>query len=129
MIKNFKLKKISNSNCDLIYFNKIKKIINNPERIFFLNAKKNCVRGNHAHKLCTQYFFCLNGNVKINIDNGKKDKFYNLKFGSILKIKPLNWVKVNLKKNQTLCVVCDKEYSEKEYIRSYSKFKKITNKV
>ena len=48
-----KIVKVSSQNCDLFFFNKFKKFIKTPERIFFLNSQnRNCVRGNHAHKKC-----------------------------------------------------------------------------
>ena len=42
----------------------------------------------------------------------------------MLKVKPLNWVKVKLEKDQSVIVICDKKYSKNEYIRKYSIFKK-----
>ena len=120
-----KIVKISSQNCDLFYFNKFKKFIKTPERIFFLKANRNCERGNHAHKKCTQFLFPVKGNIKILIDNGKKKKESLIKLGTIIKIKPMNWIKVKLKKNQILAVICDKPYSENEYIRDYEKFKKL----
>ena len=57
---------------------------------------------------------------------GKK-KFFKIKEGDLVKVKPLNWLKIDLKKNEILGVICDKNYSEDEYIRDYNKFKKIVN--
>ena len=58
-MKQIKLNKVKNYKCDLIFFNKIENYIKTPKRIFFLSAKKNCVRGNHAHKKCNQFLFQL----------------------------------------------------------------------
>ena len=55
----------------------------------------------------------------------QKKRQIQLKQGHIVKIKPMIWVKVYLKKNQIVCVICDKKYSLKEYIRNYKVFKKI----
>ncbi len=125
MTKTSKTFKISGKDCDLIFFNKFKKFIKTPERIFFLKAFKNCLRGNHAHKKCSQFLFPINGNIKISIDNGKKERKLTIKFGTILKVEPMNWLKIRLKKNQILAVLCDKPYSKNEYIRDYKKFKEI----
>ena len=57
---------------------------------------------------------------------GKK-KIFKIKEGVIVKVKPLNWLKIVLKKNEILGVICDKNYSEGEYIRDYNKFKQIVN--
>ena len=123
-MKPIKLSKISNYKCDLLFFNKIRKHIKTPERIFFLIAKQNCIRGNHAHKNCNQFFISIKNKILLRIDNGKKEKEIILNPGRILKVKPLNWVKVKLKKGQSIIVICDKKYSKNEYIRKYSLFKK-----
>ena len=124
-LKFSKFTKIKSPNCDLIFFNKIKSYIKNFERVFFLIAKKECVRGNHAHKKCSQFFVSLKDTIKIELDDGAKKRQIQLKQGHIVKIKPMIWVKVYLKKNQIVCVICDKKYSLKEYIRNYKVFKKL----
>ena len=118
--------KIKEKKCDLIFFNQLKTFVKNAERVFFLSAKKNCIRGNHAHKICSQYLISINGNIKIKIDNGKIKKDIIIKeLKEMIKIKPMTWLTINLKKNQKLCVICDKKYSKKEYIRDYEIFNKI----
>lgn len=119
-----KINKISDENCSLYYFNKLNSFVKNLKRVFFLKAKKNCFRGNHAHKICNQYFFSLDDRIEIFIDDGTIQKKIILKPSQILKIRPLNWVKVKLKKNQLVGVFSDTDYSEKEYIRNYVEFKK-----
>ena len=121
----YKIDKKKNKDCDLIFFNRLKKIIKNPVRIFFLKAKKNCLRGNHAHKLCTQYFLSIYGVIELEVDNGKNKKKYILNDTKLLKVKPLNWVTVKLKKNQILAVLCDENYKKDEYIRNYKKFQNL----
>ncbi len=123
-MKQIKLNKVKNYKCDLIFFNKIENYIKTPKRIFFLSAKKNCVRGNHAHKKCNQFFISIKDKILLNIDNGVKEKDIVLYPGRMLKVKPLNWVKVKLEKDQSVIVICDKKYSKNEYIRKYSIFKK-----
>ena len=127
MIEIQKINKMSKNNCDLIFFNKLREFVKTPKRFFFLKAKKNCHRGNHAHKKCSQFLFSVKGSVKINIDNGKKNKNFKIKEGIIVKVKPLHWLKIAFKKDQILGVICDKNYSESEYIRDYNKFKQIVN--
>ena len=59
----------------------------------------------------------------MSIENKKGVKKVLLKeFKNILKVPPINWVKVEMKKNQLLMVICNKKFSEKEYIRDYKKF-------
>ena len=90
-MKQIKLNKVKNYKCDLIFFNKIENYIKTPKRIFFLSAKKNCVRGNHAHKNVINFLFQLK-KILLNIDNGVKERICSYP-GRMLKVKPLNWVK------------------------------------
>jgi len=126
--KTSKFIKVSNAKCDLIFFNKIRSFIKNLDRVFFLIGKKNCTRGDHAHKECTQFFFSLKSNVTIIANNGKKEKKIILKYGQIIKIEPLTWVKIRLDKGQIVGVFCNKKYSKKDYIRNYNNFLKLIKK-
>ena len=121
-----KIKNIQNLNCNLNVIENLKNKNFVTKRIFFLNSYKKCIRGNHAHKKCTQIFISLKGNIKIFIKNRKGSKKILLKeFKKIIKISPMNWVKIEMEKNQTLMVICDKDFSERDYIRSYDNFLKI----
>lgn len=110
----------------LFIIDNLKKIIN-TKRIFIIDAKKKDIRGNHAHKKCTQVFISLNGRIKLEIYNGKKKKFYFLNpFKNILKVRPLHWVKVYFKKDQKLMVLCDQSFNKKDYIYSIDDLKFLT---
>ena len=98
------------------------------KRIFLIYGNKNFVRGNHAHKKCSQFFFPLNSNIKIYLDNGIKEKEILLKHGEIKRVDPLTWVRVKLKKNQIIGVFCNKKYSKNDYIRNYKNFKNYIKK-
>jgi len=108
---------------------KIDKIIK-IKRIFFINSENKDIRGNHGHKKCTQVFVSISGNIKLEVFNGEKNKFFTLKpFIDILKVEPNNWVKVHFKRKQILMVLCDKHYSYSDYIFDKSKItKKVKNK-
>jgi hypothetical protein len=117
--------------------NKIKKIISNKKktdftslyildkinnlikikRIFFIDSKVKDIRGNHGHKKCTQVFISLSGKIKIEIFNGTRTKFYQMRpLIDILKVEPNNWVKIHFKKKQLLMVLCDEYFDHKDYI-------------
>ncbi len=128
MIKR-KFKIIKNSNCDLVYFNSIKNFIQNNERVFFLISNRKCQRGNHAHKKCTQYIFSLSTKIHLTLDSGTGGKKIILKYGEILKVRPLVWIKIQFKKNQILGVFSDKKYSKNDYIRNYKQFLKLVKNV
>lgn len=118
------IKKINlGSNSNLLIIDKLDNKFK-IKRIFFLTAHKKVLRGDHAHKKCTQAFFSVKGNFYIECtnQNGKKKKI-NIKQGKKLEIiKPMTWVKVFLKKNDICGVLCDRYYEEKDYIRDYKKF-------
>lgn len=94
------------------------------KRIFFLSAEKKTLRGDHAHKKCTQVFFSLRGNFYIEcIYQNRMSEKILIKPGEKLNVvKPLTWVKVHLKKNNICGVLCDRYYEEKDYLRNFEKF-------
>ena len=99
------------------------------KRFFILLGKKGFIRGNHAHKKCSQIFIPISGSVKIEVLS-KTKKIYNLSknMDKILIVPPMSWCKLKfLKNNSSLLVLCDVEYSEKEYIRDFNVFLKKTN--
>tara|TARA_B100000795_G_C22691942_1_gene395971 strand:- start:404 stop:778 length:375 start_codon:yes stop_codon:yes gene_type:complete len=117
--------KIGNKLCDLHILENLKHGDFATERIFFLKSSKKCLRGNHAHKRCTQIFYSLKGDIKISIENKKGIKKIRLnEFKKILRVPPLSWVRIEMSKGQLLMVICDKKYSKTEYIRDYKKFLK-----
>ena len=119
-IKN-KIQKIISSKkktdaTSLFILDKLDKLIK-IKRVFFINAETKDVRGNHAHKKCTQAFVSIKGKIKVEVYNGKKTKFFFLKpLVDILKVEPNNWVKIHFKKKQLLMVLCDNYFSQKDYI-------------
>ena len=68
MIKQ-KIKSYSNTTGKLIPFTFDRRFPIKNKRIFFLYGKKNKIRGEHAHKKCSQYLFLITGKIKIEIIN------------------------------------------------------------
>ena len=66
------------------------------KRIFMINGKKNFVRGDHAHKKCSQFLFPVLGKVKVEYfsksKNGAIILNYNKREGFLLK--PKTWCKI-----------------------------------
>ena len=104
---------------------------NKFKRVFFLVAKKKVIRGNHAHKKCTQGFFSLSGSFYIEYTsiNDKKKKILIEEGKQVTVIKPLSWVKVYLNANNICGVLCDRYYEESDYIRDYDQFKNYKKKL
>ena len=125
--KTFKLKKITDINGSLVLIDPKKFPEFRIKRFFILYGKKNDVRGNHAHKRCTQIFIALSGKIELEISNKrtKKKIIFNLKKNIGVYVKPLNWCIIKfLKKNSSILVLCNYKFSEKEYIRKFKNFLK-----
>ena len=125
-VKRFKLKIITSKN-GVLTVAQIKFPI---KRIFTILAKKNSERGFHAHKKCRQILFCPTGNIRVSLFNGSQKKNIILnKSKSALLIPTYTWASQKfLSDNSVLVVLCDKLYSEKEYIRNINTFKKLEKK-
>ncbi len=101
------------------------------KRIFIINGKKNFIRGDHAHKRCSQFLFPVLGRIKIEyVSKNKKGSIildHSKREGCLLK--PLTWCKIKfLTQNAILLVACDMEYEFSDYIEKYTDFLKIIKK-
>ena len=95
------------------------------KRIFILYGKKNYIRGDHAHKKCSQVFFPIMGKIKINIKYKKTEKSINLshKGSKALLVPPKILSRVEfLNHNSVALVLADYEYDYKDYIETYKEF-------
>ena len=126
-IKKFNIKTYHNKTGKLIPICFDKKIPIKVKRIFFLYGKKNKIRGNHAHKKCSQLFFLISGKVILNVTtpySKKKIVLEKLSKSAVL-IPPKYWCSVKfIKKNSILMVVCDKDYNVNDYLRTFKDYKK-----
>lgn len=121
-IKKIKICSIKNNTGNLIpfQFNKLSK--KKIKRIFFLNIKKNAIRGNHAHKKCTQIFYQLNGLSELILSNKHKTMILQLneKKKIAVIVNPKTWVQIKSKSNNCcVMVLCDADYKAKDYIRKF----------
>ena len=128
-IKKIDLPIIKEKNGSLVFIEN-KKSKFEIKRVFFVDAKKNSIRGKHAHKKISQIIICLTGKIEIECDDGQnKKKFILNKKEQSLVIPKLIWSTLKYKsKNTIISVLCNGYYSEREYIRNYETFKKITKK-
>ena len=98
----------------------------NIARVFTIIAPLGAVRGDHAHKICTQFLTCPIGSIKVICDDGTSTKTYildNPKIGLLLP--PSIWAQQTyLTDNAVLNVLCDSQYDSQDYIRDYELFKK-----
>ena len=101
------------------------------KRIFIINGKKNFIRGDHAHKKCSQFLYPVLGKIKVECTSIKYKKkiILNSKKNEGYLAEPKTWLKIKfLTQNAILMVACDKEYDFKDYIEKFSEFLKIVKK-
>ena len=130
MIKS-KFKIYKNNTGSLVPFSLKNDIPFNVKRIFLIYGKKNFIRGNHAHKKCSQFVFPVLGKIRIDCisKRGKEKIILDFKRKEGYLLKPKTWCKIKfLTKNAVLLVACDMEYEFKDYIESYKEFLKIIKK-
>lgn len=95
------------------------------KRVFTIhNVPEGQIRGDHAHRYCTQGVVCVNGKVKIELYDGfgsTDDTLDNSSHGLI--IPPGIWNKITFfDSNTVLLVFCDYPYDESDYIRDWDEF-------
>lgn len=97
------------------------------KRIYFiLGTKELRTRGNHAHKKLSQVMVCIQGVIKVEIENlqGNLSSVVLDSPNIALIVKPLEWSKMTwVVENSILLVLADDNYDELDYIRSYDEFK------
>ena len=111
----------------LIPFSLKKDIPFKVKRIFLIYGKKNFIRGNHAHKKCSQFILPIHGKIEIQYEgkNFKRIKKLDYKKKESCYLKPLTWCRIKfLTNNSVIMVFCNREYEYKDYIENYKLFKK-----
>ena len=130
-MKSYKIinfKKFKNVSGKLLPITFDKKFPIKVKRIFFIYGKKNKLRGDHAHKKCSQLFIPIAGKVLLEIKTIKIKKKIILnnssKFGIL--VPPGYWCKVKFFNNNSILMVgCDKYYDPKDYINNFKTYKKL----
>ena len=95
------------------------------KRIFNVRADKGSVRGQHAHRLCSQMLICSNGSVEVFCDDSSNQEVFlldNPNYG--LLVPPGIWAEQRYVENNTaMTVICDRLYEAEDYISDYELFK------
>lgn len=96
-------------------------------RVFTVSALLGDLRGDHAHKECTQLLVCVSGQIRVTCDDGLLVTNHLLQsMCDGLLIPPGIWAREEyLTDGAVLMVLCDSKYDEAEYIRDYDNFKKF----
>ena len=131
-IRKFKLKSYSRFSGKLMPINFDKKFPIKVKRIFFINGKKNKIRGEHAHKKCSQFFIPVSGSFEITLNFKNKKKIYklNVKKNIGLFVPPIIWCKVRfLAKKSAILVLASHKYEFNDYIETYKEFTKYEERL
>jgi len=97
-----------------------------PKRIFVVSdVPTGVTRGGHAHKTTTQLLVCLRGRISVEIYTSPKSLMSKeIRAGESVEVSPMNWDRQTfLTEGSVLLVLCSTEFSEKDYIRSWSEWK------
>ena len=94
-------------------------------RVFVVLAPAGAIRGQHAHKACTQFLTCPIGSVEARCDDGREIATYILDQPHVgLLVPPGIWTQQTyLAPGSVLAVLCDRPYESQDYIRDYGDFK------
>lgn len=98
------------------------------KRVFFVyDIPYGKTRGMHAHKKCHQFLVAASGSFDIELDDGKSKKSMSVnRPAQGIHVLPGIWSKEYNYSSGAICLVLASEvYSEEDYIRRYSDFKKI----
>lgn len=100
------------------------------KRIFTVIANENEIRGNHAHKKCSQLLVCVSGEIEVVCENGLEKSVYHLSnMGQGLLIPAGIWASEKyILEGSVLMVLCDRGYESDDYIHDYEGFKKSFTK-
>ena len=111
-------------NGDLVVMEGLRHVPFSIARVFVVRASAGAIRGQHAHKACTQFMTCPVGSVEVRYDDGHETSTYILNQPHVgLLVPPSIWAQQTyLTINSVLTVLCDRPYEPEDYIRDYSDF-------
>ena len=131
LIHFIKLPKIFDD-CNLVFAQTPNHIPFIIKRVFYIfQADTKLPRGYHAHRQTRQVIFCIQGTIKLTLDDGKKQQTTILKEPNIgVFIDKMVWHNMqDFKENTILLVLASKVFNEADYIRDYEQFKKKANQI
>jgi dTDP-4-dehydrorhamnose 3,5-epimerase-like enzyme len=126
-IKRILIKEFKSSSGKLVPFTFNKKFPIKVKRIFFIHGAKNKIRGNHAHKKCTQLFIAISGKILLEVKSLYSTKKYligkNSRHGILVPSK--YWCSAKfLTKHSVLMVATDQYYKFDDYLETFDDYKK-----
>lgn len=131
LIRFIKLPKILDD-CDLVFAQNPHHIPFVIKRVYYIfKADTKLPRGYHAHRQTRQVIFCIQGTIKLTLDDGRKKQTTTLKEPNIgVFIDKMIWhMMQEFKVDTILLVLASKVFNEEDYIRDYGQFKKEANQI
>ncbi|MDC0472384.1 FdtA/QdtA family cupin domain-containing protein [Pelagibacteraceae bacterium] len=130
-IQKIKIKTFTSVSGKLVPFTFDKKIPIPVKRIFFLYGAENKVRGDHAHKKCSQLFVAISGKMVLEVKTPSSTKTFIIeekkKYGIL--VPPRYWCRIKfIKKKSILMVMNDRKYEFKDYLETFDSYKKYLKK-
>lgn len=123
-VKIIKLPHHIEDNGDLVVMEGMLNVPFEIARVFVVRAPERALRGDHAHRACTQFLTCPIGIVDVECDDGLQTASFVLdhpKFGLLV---PAGiWSRQTYRtRGSTLTVLCDRHYEAHDYIREYQDY-------
>ena len=130
-IQKVKIKSFTSVSGKLIPFTFNKNFPIPVKRIFFLYGKKNKIRGDHAHKKCSQLFIAISGKMLLKVKTPTTSKAFIIeeknRYGVL--VPPKYWCSIKFIKNKSiLMVINDRKYEFKDYLETFNSYKKYLQK-
>lgn len=102
------------------------------KRVYYMvKSTPDLPRGYHTHKELEQAFFCIQGSMRMVLDDGNKREevvLDNPAEGVMLH--PMIWHEMHdINKNTIMLIFASDTYNESDYIRKYADFKKSADKI
>jgi dTDP-4-dehydrorhamnose 3,5-epimerase-like enzyme len=123
---------ISDPRGDLTFVEGCNHIPFDIKRVYYLyNVPVDSERGGHAHKDLEQVVFALSGSFRITVDDGvEKKEFWLRDPRRGLYISRMIWREMDAFSQGAVCMVlASMPYNEGDYIREYSEFNQVCNKL
>lgn len=124
----YNLPRINNRAGNITPVSNMKEIPFEVKRLFYIyDIPGGEDRGAHAHKECHQFIIAASGSFQVHLDDGINKRVIDLNRPYLgLHIPPGIWAAEKGFSGGAVCLVLTShEYNEKDYIRSYSEFKKM----
>lgn len=100
------------------------------KRIFYiLKPRKGLPRGFHTHHKTKQVIFCIQGQFRLTLDDGKtREEAVLSKANKGVYLAPMIWHEMaDMDKRTIILVVASRKYDPNDYIRDYQKFLRLVN--